>query len=196
MSGLPNQVKYLSPLRLRSRIIERGIIRLNQRGDNDDSPMPLGERSARRRHYPPQQYRQRSQSPPSQAGPSQLSGVGNIGQSSRDMVLEASNTTPGASEGNASHQESAAPEPQSSEPLETQRLPPRVAKRMKRIEGLPSRPFTQDDELTSCLVCLEEFINGEQVIYLPCTHIYHRGCLRPWLRSKPRCPMCRRLCFK
>jgi len=49
---------------------------------------------------------------------------------------------------------------------------------------------------TQCSVCLENFVEGEKVIELPvCRHVYHVGCLQPWLQSDKICPYCRKDIF-
>lgn len=42
----------------------------------------------------------------------------------------------------------------------------------------------------SCVICLEDFGDGEWVRYLPCTHLFHRDCVTPWLLTKAVCPTC------
>lgn len=45
-----------------------------------------------------------------------------------------------------------------------------------------------------CSVCLEHVEEGEQVMTLPCLHMFHEGCVAPWLRQQGRrvgCPMCK-----
>ncbi|KIV88056.1 hypothetical protein PV10_08986 [Exophiala mesophila] len=44
-----------------------------------------------------------------------------------------------------------------------------------------------------CVVCLEEYIDGEsQVMSLPCGHEFHVDCITPWLVTRRRtCPICK-----
>lgn len=44
-----------------------------------------------------------------------------------------------------------------------------------------------------CPICLQEFeAGGESAARLPaCSHVFHLGCIRRWLRCKSHCPMCR-----
>jgi len=47
-------------------------------------------------------------------------------------------------------------------------------------------------ENSSCSICLEEFSNGEILRQLPCNHIFHTQCIRPWLTLRqPLCPLCK-----
>uniref|UniRef100_A0ACD6AE49 Uncharacterized protein n=1 Tax=Avena sativa TaxID=4498 RepID=A0ACD6AE49_AVESA len=48
------------------------------------------------------------------------------------------------------------------------------------------------EEATTCSVCLGEFQLGETVRLLPlCLHLYHAGCIDPWLDAHSTCPLCR-----
>ena len=42
-----------------------------------------------------------------------------------------------------------------------------------------------------CAVCLMKFENGKTCMKLPCTHMYHSRCIKPWLKKNNTCPNCR-----
>lgn len=42
-----------------------------------------------------------------------------------------------------------------------------------------------------CPICQERYQQGEMVHRLPCRHLYHPGCLAPWLQAHNTCPVCR-----
>lgn len=42
-----------------------------------------------------------------------------------------------------------------------------------------------------CSICLEELDNGEKNRVLQCGHIFHTGCIEPWLKKYFTCPYCR-----
>ena len=41
-----------------------------------------------------------------------------------------------------------------------------------------------------CPVCLEAFKGGEELVALPCAHVFHIECVAAWLESKVTCPTC------
>ena len=43
---------------------------------------------------------------------------------------------------------------------------------------------------SSCLICMEDFSNGELVKILPCGHEYKAKCIDEWLKKEKRCPIC------
>ncbi|XWS49949.1 hypothetical protein CRYUN_Cryun12cG0046500 [Craigia yunnanensis] len=46
-------------------------------------------------------------------------------------------------------------------------------------------------ETLHCLVCLEELSIEKEARRLPCSHIYHAGCIIEWLKNSNMCPLCR-----
>ncbi|OXM78657.1 hypothetical protein C364_03586 [Cryptococcus neoformans Bt63] len=63
------------------------------------------------------------------------------------------------------------------------------------IEGLPRFTFDTDSlaksQFRDCPVCKDDFEIGNEVMLIPCGHIYHPDCLVPWLRQNGTCPVCR-----
>ena len=58
-------------------------------------------------------------------------------------------------------------------------------------DSCPARAADADARDT-CAVCLAEFEHGDAVAQLPCSplHVFHAGCVWPWLRRERRCPLC------
>jgi len=49
-----------------------------------------------------------------------------------------------------------------------------------------------DDGDGVCPICLANFVVGDMVRELPCSHLYHQDCVDRWLQIQKRCPMCKR----
>lgn len=46
-------------------------------------------------------------------------------------------------------------------------------------------------EDADCAICTAEYEVGEKRLRLPCLHVFHDGCVRPWLSEKSECcPVC------
>eukprot|EP00199_Chlamydomonas_sp_CCMP681_P006804 CAMPEP_0119107398 /NCGR_PEP_ID=MMETSP1180-20130426/9814_1 /TAXON_ID=3052 ORGANISM="Chlamydomonas cf sp, Strain CCMP681" /NCGR_SAMPLE_ID=MMETSP1180 /ASSEMBLY_ACC=CAM_ASM_000741 /LENGTH=278 /DNA_ID=CAMNT_0007092877 /DNA_START=44 /DNA_END=880 /DNA_ORIENTATION=- len=57
----------------------------------------------------------------------------------------------------------------------------------------------EDPEAIVCSICLEAAAAGDEIMSLPCCHMYHAGCIRPWLQlhgRKVACPMCKHSIFE
>lgn len=63
------------------------------------------------------------------------------------------------------------------------------------IEGLPRLTLDEkrlkESQFKDCPVCKDDFAVGEEVIQVPCRHIFHPDCIQPWLRVNGSCPVCR-----
>ncbi|XP_073034624.1 probable E3 ubiquitin-protein ligase RHY1A [Primulina eburnea] len=59
---------------------------------------------------------------------------------------------------------------------------------------MPQEGDEEDDTSKAsreCSICLERFMEGDELTLLPCGHRYHVCCLDPWVRSCGDCPYCR-----
>ncbi|RMX45359.1 hypothetical protein pdam_00000818 [Pocillopora damicornis] len=63
----------------------------------------------------------------------------------------------------------------------------------KKIEDLQKVEVTEDSAESDkfCAVCKEQCSKDEDVRRLPCSHIFHFGCIKPWLKMHDSCPVCR-----
>ncbi|KAL2265319.1 hypothetical protein VTJ83DRAFT_6419 [Remersonia thermophila] len=43
-----------------------------------------------------------------------------------------------------------------------------------------------------CVVCVEDMAVGDRAVVLPCEHLFHGDCVRPWLELHGTCPVCRK----
>jgi hypothetical protein len=57
------------------------------------------------------------------------------------------------------------------------------------VEGLPT--VVVAEARVSCAVCKDGVEAGESARRLPCAHLYHDGCILPWLAIRNTCPLCR-----
>ena len=48
-----------------------------------------------------------------------------------------------------------------------------------------------NEENKKCIICLEDFKDNDNAIFLPCFHVFHNNCIREWLRNKDFCPLCK-----
>ncbi|KAL4633738.1 hypothetical protein ACB092_04G143900 [Castanea dentata] len=48
-----------------------------------------------------------------------------------------------------------------------------------------------EDFETQCVICMEDILMGFEATRLPCSHVYHEGCIVNWLKQSNLCPLCR-----
>lgn len=46
-------------------------------------------------------------------------------------------------------------------------------------------------EGVDCSICLQRLSGGEELIDLPCRHLFHESCIIRWLANHNTCPLCR-----
>lgn len=56
-------------------------------------------------------------------------------------------------------------------------------------DHISSKQFNYND--TSCAICIEPHVAGDNVRILPCKHIFHKKCIDPWLYERQTCPICK-----
>jgi len=68
----------------------------------------------------------------------------------------------------------------------------------KTLRDLETKKFIAGDEdldsseAPTCIICLLEYENGDEIKILPCGHEYHSDCIDQWLGGHNRtCPTCR-----
>ncbi|KAF9178290.1 hypothetical protein BGZ51_007896 [Haplosporangium sp. Z 767] len=61
------------------------------------------------------------------------------------------------------------------------------------INGIPRHTLTNEEleAKLECSVCKEEFTKEGDLLQLPCKHIFHEDCIKPWLKVSGTCPTCR-----
>lgn len=70
------------------------------------------------------------------------------------------------------------------------------AARPNTIRNLPGALFVPSDEEedTTCVICLCSYEEGEMITTLPCEHRHHQKCVAQWLSYDKSCPTCRLDC--
>lgn len=60
------------------------------------------------------------------------------------------------------------------------------------VGELPCETYQKDrhGQLTECEICLVDYEVGDELMRLPCLHLFHSGCIVPWLRKAHTCPLC------
>ncbi|KAI8058507.1 hypothetical protein BDF22DRAFT_44038 [Syncephalis plumigaleata] len=64
------------------------------------------------------------------------------------------------------------------------------------VNNLPTKSFVQakcrENDPAECAICLEDFVDDDQLRIMPCRHEFHIACIDPWLTTRKRfCPICK-----
>ncbi|KAL2485981.1 E3 ubiquitin-protein ligase RING1-like [Abeliophyllum distichum] len=49
----------------------------------------------------------------------------------------------------------------------------------------------ENNRVEICMICLDEYSQGLEVTYMPCSHLFHENCIKKWLKTSHYCPVCR-----
>lgn len=65
------------------------------------------------------------------------------------------------------------------------------------VDNLPTKIFykekKKENEPEECVICLEDFVDEDELRVLPCKHEFHIPCIDGWLtKQKKFCPICKR----
>lgn len=45
--------------------------------------------------------------------------------------------------------------------------------------------------LSTCIICLDNYRGGEELVQIPCGHAFHGLCLAKWIDRRQNCPLCK-----
>ncbi|XP_073999375.1 E3 ubiquitin-protein ligase goliath-like isoform X2 [Rhodnius prolixus] len=67
----------------------------------------------------------------------------------------------------------------------------------KTISKIPTRSVNNEDkelagESDCCPVCIEHYKVNDTIRDLPCSHVFHKNCIDPWLLEHRTCPLCKK----
>jgi len=67
----------------------------------------------------------------------------------------------------------------------------KIKQKNREVNKILEKTFITTDynKNDSCSICLDKLTSN--VIKLKCNHIYHKGCIMPWLKESNSCPLCR-----
>ena len=57
-------------------------------------------------------------------------------------------------------------------------------------ESVLTESMLEKGEQKNCSICLENFVVGDKILYLPCFHYYHAKCIETWVKNSDKCPLC------
>ena len=57
------------------------------------------------------------------------------------------------------------------------------------LSQLPTHTVKPGDKEEDCLICLEKMKAGDEVLRLPCLHVFHNKCISKWFRTSKTCPI-------
>ncbi|XP_042478854.1 E3 ubiquitin-protein ligase CIP8-like [Macadamia integrifolia] len=62
---------------------------------------------------------------------------------------------------------------------------------IKKFDDIDEDPSSSSSSTESCMICMDEYVRGVDVVRLPCSHLFHGECIVNWLEHKNSCPLCR-----
>ena len=63
----------------------------------------------------------------------------------------------------------------------------------EKINSFPKNKFEDLNKIKEikCIICLEEYKEGDEITTIPCFHMFHYNCISNWLKNHDMCPICK-----
>lgn len=62
----------------------------------------------------------------------------------------------------------------------------------KEFNNLKCEKIVSNENERECNICIDSYKEGDDIVYLPCEHVFHKECIYNWLvKEKVNCPICR-----
>jgi hypothetical protein len=59
------------------------------------------------------------------------------------------------------------------------------------VQALALEVVKIEETNSECAICLQDLLVGAEAAKLPCSHVYHCGCIVKWFDRSNQCPLCR-----
>ena len=63
---------------------------------------------------------------------------------------------------------------------------------LKRLKVKKFKLADSKEKDDSCVICMDEYKEGDRLYVLACNHEYHKDCVKDWLVKQRNCPLCRK----
>jgi len=60
------------------------------------------------------------------------------------------------------------------------------------VAKLPRMSAEERHTKLQCPICIANFEMGDELLQLPCLHLFHQRCVSIWLKRANSCPLCRK----